>query len=300
MTEKTEMPKRASHVSHGHSALSNSRRTFSSGSAARLIALIVLAIVFLVPLAWLFLVAIKTLGELAAVPIRILPENPQWHNFHDAVTVFSWFTYAWHSVFLSSLFGALTVCSSAVVGFGFARLRGFGKNFLFMLMLSTVMLPPIATLIPTFIIFSKIGLIYTYWPWVLWGLGSSPFFSFLFRQFFASIPIELEEAALLDGCGYIRIFWQVFLPLSKAVMAVVFLLSFQGVWSDFITPQLLLDIDHTTLAVGVAIGYVDPTGTIEPNLMAAGALLYALPVMVLFILLQRFLVQGIVTTGLKG
>ncbi|MGH2387580.1 MAG: carbohydrate ABC transporter permease [Chloroflexota bacterium] len=281
-------------------ALRKSRRPISPGSAARLIVLVVLAIVFLAPLVWLFLVAIKTLGELAAVPIRILPENPQWHNFHDALTVFPWLTYAWHSLFLSSIFGALTVCSSALVGFGFARLRGFGKNFLFLLMLSTVMLPAIATLIPTYIIFSKIGLVYTYWPWVLWGLGSSPFFSFLFRQFFASIPVELEEAALLDGCGYSRIFWQVFLPLSKAVMAVVFLLSFQGVWSDFITPQLLLDIDGTTLAVGVATGYVDPTGTTVPNLMAAGALLYALPVVVLFIVLQRFLVQGIVTTGLKG
>jgi ABC-type glycerol-3-phosphate transport system permease component len=272
----------------------------SAPAAARLSILVVLAIIFLAPLLWLFLVALKTLGELAAVPIHILPEHAQWSNFHDALTVFPWLMAAWHSLFLSSLFGALTVCSSALVGFGFARLRGRGKNFLFMLMLSTIMLPAIATLIPTYIIFSKIGLVYTYWPWVLWALGSSPFFSFLFRQFFASIPIELEEAALLDGCGYIRIFWQVFLPLSKAVMAVVFLLSFQGVWSDFVAPQLLLDIDSTTLAVRVATGYVDPTGTTMPNLLAAGALLYAVPVVVLFIVLQRFLVQGIVTTGLKG
>ena len=294
------MAQAGSRLLAGRTGSGPGRRPLSGSSAARLVLLLVLAIVFLAPLVWLFLVAIKTLGELAAVPIRILPEHPQWGNFHDALTVFPWLTYAWHSLFLSALFGALTVCSSALVGFGFARLRGRGKNFLFMLMLSTIMLPAIATLIPTYIIFSRIGLVYTYWPWVLWGLGSSPFFSFLFRQFFASIPIELEEAALLDGCGYIRIFWQIFLPLSRAVMAVVFLLSFQGVWSDFIAPQLLLDIDSTTLAVRVATGYVDPTGTTMPNLLAAGALLYAVPVVVLFIVLQRFLVQGIVTTGLKG
>jgi len=294
------MPNAVSPLTLGRATVTPNRRRFKTASALRLSVLVLLALLFLAPVFWLFLVAIKTLGELAAVPITILPAKPQWGNFHDAFTVFPWLTYAWHSLFLSTLFGGLTVCSSAVVGFGFARLRGVGKNFLFMLMLSTIMLPAIATLIPTYIIFSKIGLIYTYWPWVLWGLGSSPFFSFLFRQFFASIPVELEEAALLDGCGYIRIFWQIFMPLSKAVMAVVFLLSFQGVWSDFITPQLLLDIDTTTLAVRVATGYVDPTGTTMPNLLAAGALLYALPVVLLFVVLQQFLVQGIVTTGLKG
>jgi ABC-type glycerol-3-phosphate transport system permease component len=266
----------------------------------RLVVLIAAALVFLAPLLWLLDIGLKTFGELSAVPIQLLPASPQWVNFHDAFTVFPWFLYAWHSLFLASMFGALTVCSSALVGFGFARLRGRGKSVLFMVMLSTMMLPAIAMLIPSYMIFSRIGLIYTYWPWVLWGLGSTPFFSFLFRQFFASIPVELEEAALLDGCGYIRIFWQIFLPLSKAVMSVVFLLSFQSVWSDFITPNLLLDIDHTTLAVRVASSYVNPQGYILPQVMAAGALLYALPVVVLFVALQRFLVQGIVTTGLKG
>jgi multiple sugar transport system permease protein len=270
------------------------------GTSLRFIVLILLAAIFLVPLLWLVLVALKTQGELSEVPIRILPEQWRWSNFSDAATVFPWLQYAWNSVFLSSMFGILTTLSSATVGYGFARLRGKGKNILFLVMLSTIMLPQIATLIPTYIIFSRINLIYTYWPWVFWGLGSSPFFSFLFRQFFASIPVELEEAALLDGCGYIRIFWRIFLPLSKAVMAVTFLLSFQAVWSDFVTPELLLDIDHTTLAVRVATSYLDPNGTTLPNLLAAGALLYAVPVVVLFVALQRFLVQGIVTSGIKG
>jgi ABC-type glycerol-3-phosphate transport system permease component len=280
--------------------LSPARRRWRGSAVARLIALIVLAVIFLAPLFWLLMVALKSQAELSEVPIRIFPEQWRWSNFQQAATFFPWLHYAWNSLFLSTIFGALTTLSSALVGFGFARLRGRGKNVLFMVMLATIMLPQIATLIPMYIIFSRIGLIYTYWPWVLWGLASTPFFSFLFRQFFASIPIDLEEAALLDGCGYFRIFWQIFLPLSRAVMAVAFLLSFQGVWSDFITPQLLLDINSTTLAVRVATGYVDPTGTTLPNIYAAGALLYAAPVVVLFVVLQRFLTQGIVTTGLKG
>jgi ABC-type glycerol-3-phosphate transport system permease component len=279
---------------------SSARLRLNGGAVARLLTLIVLAVLFLMPLFWILMVALKTQGELSAVPIGILPERWQWDNFRQAATFFPWLHYAWNSLFLSTTFGILTTLSSALVGFGFARLRGRGKNLLFMVMLATIMLPQIATLIPTYIIFSRIGLIYTYWPWVLWGLASTPFFSFLFRQFFASIPIDLEEAALLDGCGYFRIFWQIFLPLSKAVMAVAFLLSFQGVWSDFIAPQLLLDINSTTLAVQVATAYVDPTGTTLPNIYAAGALLYAAPVVVLFVVLQRFLTQGIVTTGLKG
>jgi multiple sugar transport system permease protein len=269
-------------------------------TVARLLALVVLAVIFLAPLFWLLMVALKSQAELSEVPIQILPQQWRWGNFQQAATFFPWLRYAWNSLFLSTIFGVLTTLSSACVGFGFARLQGRGKNAIFMVMLATIMLPQIATLIPMYIIFSRIGLIYTYWPWVLWGLASTPFFSFLFRQFFASIPVDLEEAALLDGCGYVRIFWQIFLPLSPAVMAVAFLLSFQGVWSDFITPQLLLDINSTTLAVRVATGYVDPTGTTLPNIYAAGALLYAAPVVVLFVVLQRFLVQGIVTTGLKG
>ena len=248
---------------------------------------------------WLFLAAIKTLGDISAVPVRIFPTIPQWGNFHDAFTIFPWLTYAWHSLFLSTVFAGLTVLSSATVGFGFARLRGPGKGLLFMVMLSTIMLPSIATLIPTYIIFSKIDLIYTYWPWVLWGLASSPFCTFLFRQFFASIPVESGRSGLAGWLWVRQNLLGIFLPLSKAVMAVVFLLSFQGVWSDYITPALLLDIDGTTLAVRVATGYADPTGSTMPNLLAAGALLYAL-VVVLFVVLQRFLVQGIVTTGLEG
>src|SRR5579862_3759093 len=121
------MSRAGSQPAVGHTTYAPGRGRLKGGSATRLAVLVVLALIFLAPMVWLFLVAIKTLGELAAVPIRILPENPQWGNFHDAFTVFPWFIYAWHSLFLSSLFGGLTVCSSALVGFGFARLRGIGK-----------------------------------------------------------------------------------------------------------------------------------------------------------------------------
>jgi len=152
----------------------------------------------------------------------------------------------------------------------------------------------------THMILARAGLINTYWPWVLFGLATSPFLSFLFRQFFGSIPLDLEDAAIVDGCGYVRIFWQIFLPLSKPVLAAAAVLSFQAVWNDFFTPFILLAQDNTTLAAALATGYVDSQGNVLPQILSAGTVIYILPVVVLFFFAQRFFVQGIVTTGLKG
>jgi ABC-type glycerol-3-phosphate transport system permease component len=134
----------------------------------------------------------------------------------------------------------------------------------------------------------------------MWGLASSPFISFLFRQFFSSIPIELEEAAILDGCGYGRIFWRIFLPLSKPVLTTAAILSFVGVWGDYITPSLFLSSDNTTLAVAMSGGFSDSYGHILTNVVAAGAILYIMPILALFFFAQRYFVSGIVTSGMKG
>jgi ABC-type glycerol-3-phosphate transport system permease component len=277
------------------------RRRVHWGHVVRLAVILILSAIFSVPFVWLLLTALKSFEEINAYPIQILPSVPQWENFTDALTRINYAKFAWNSTFLSTASAVLTTMTSALVGFGFARLRGWGRRTFFMLMLSTLMLPPIITLIPSYIIYARLGLTYTYWPWIIGGLGASPIFSFLFRQFFANLPTELEDAAIVDGCGYGRIFWQLFLPLSKPVMATVAIFTFQGVWNDYIAPNLYLDQDNTTLAVAMQIGYTDPTGSHSlPQLIAAGNLIYALPVFVLFFAAQRYFVQGIVTTGLKG
>ncbi len=270
------------------------------GAIALYGALIGLSVVFLLPFALLLSIALKTLGEISAYPIHWIPQPPQWVNFRDAVTLIDFGRFAWNSLFLSALFAVLSTVTSALVGFGFARLHGRAKDALFVLMLATTMLPPIITLIPTYILFARIGLVYTYWPWVLWGLGANAFFSFLFRQFFAGIPLDLEDAAIVDGCGYARIFWQLFLPLSKPVVATVAIFAFQSVWNDFLAPAIFLDQSNTTLAVAISQGYTHAGAGVLRNLVSAGTVLYTLPVLVLFFLAQRYFVQGIVTTGLKG
>jgi multiple sugar transport system permease protein len=259
--------------------------------------LTVVSVLFVVPLLWLLSIAFKNAGELSSA--AWLPHSLRWANFHDALTLIPFGRYALTSLRLATVQGALATLSSAMVGFGFARLRARGKRPLFLVVVATLMLPQIVTLIPTYLIFARIHLIYTYWPWVLWGLGGSAFLIFLFRQTFTSMPMDLEDAAIIDGCGYFRIFATIFLPLAKAVTAAGFILSFTAAWGDFIAPSLFLSQDRTTLAVGLSNGYQTSAGTPLNNALAAGAILYILPVLLLFVVAQRAFIGGFMTSGLK-
>ncbi|WP_207312392.1 carbohydrate ABC transporter permease [Lentzea alba] len=259
-----------------------------------------LAVLFAGPFAWLVLAALKTKAEWVSIPTKILPETPQWGNFVQAFTEINFPAYLGNSLFLSFMFATIVTFSSAAVGFGFARLRGRGKRPLFVLVLATMMLPQILTLIPTYVLFARMGLVNTYWPWVMWALGASPFFVFLFRQFFAAIPAELEEAAIIDGCGYGRIFLQIFLPLSRPVLLTSFLLSFTWTWGDYIAPALFLDPDQTTLSVAIAAFYLDPHGNPDATVQAAAAAMYVVPVLVIFLFGQRYFIRGVVSSGVKG
>jgi len=261
--------------------------------------LIVLAGLFVGPFAWLVLAALKTKAEWVALPTHILPEHPQWSNFVDALTTINFPAYAANSLFLSSLYAVLVTLASAVVGFGFARLRGPGKHSLFVVVLATMMLPQVLTVIPTYVLFARVGLVNTYWPWVLWGLGTSPYLVFLFRQFFSAIPADLEDAAILDGCGYGRIFFRIFLPLSRPALLTSFLISFVWIWGDYLSPALLLDPNHSTLSVALT-WYLDPHGNPIDTVQAAAAALYVVPVLVLFMFAQRYFIRSVVTSGVKG
>jgi multiple sugar transport system permease protein len=262
--------------------------------------LLALAVFFIGPFLWLLLAALKTPGEWGSLQLHIFPEQAQWSNFVDALTDMDFLGYARNSFFLATIFSVLITLSSAMVGFGFARLRAPGKRVFFLILLSTMMLPQILTLLPTYVMFSQIGLVNTYWPWVLWGLASSPFFVFLFRQFFATLPRELEDAAIIDGAGWGRIFFTIFLPLSRPVLITSFLLSFTGSWGDYIGPALFLDLDHTTLAVAITAWYQDPAGNVIPTVQAAAAVLYVVPVLLIFFFAQRYFVQSSVSSGIKG
>jgi multiple sugar transport system permease protein len=255
---------------------------------------------FLGPFIWLVLAALKTPAEWNAIPIQILPEQPAWDNFVRALTDADFVGYAINSMIVSLTYSVLITLSSAAVGFGFARLKAPGKRALYLIVISTMMLPQILTLLPTYMMFSRVGLNNTYWPWVLWGLAGSPYLVFMFRQFFSTLPRDLEDAALIDGAGWGRIFVTIFLPLSRPMLITSFLLSFTWTWSDYITPVLFLDLDRTTLSVAIAALYTDPVGYTIPTIQAAAAIMYVLPVLLIFFFAQRYFIRSSVGSGIKG
>ena len=261
--------------------------------------LAIFSIFLFVPVVWLFLTSFKSLDQLGDSS-QWFPLPPHPENYVDAITIRPFWRFAGNSLFLATVSGVLTTLSSALVGYGFARLPGRGKRPLFAILIALMMMPPIITLIPTYLLFARVDLVGTYWPWVLWGLSGAPFLIFLFRQFFAGLPRELEEAARLDGCSHFRIWWQIFLPLSRPILVTAFVLSFNGVWGDFIAPTLLLDSDKMTLAQAVATQYVNAGGFPINNLIAAAAILYVIPVVVLFLVAQRAYVSGLAGSVLKG
>ncbi|MEU1474151.1 carbohydrate ABC transporter permease [Streptomyces sp. NPDC001668] len=254
---------------------------------------------FLGPFGWLVIAGLKTPAELAASPVHWLPDHIQWHNIADAFRLIDFLGYARNSLIIALIYATLVTLSSAWVGFGFARLEAPGKKTLFGILLGSMMLPQMITLLPTYLIFAKLGMVDTYWPWVLWGMASAPYLVFLFRQFFAGLPRELEEAAIVDGCGYAAIFWRIFLPQSWPVLSASFVIAFTWTWGDYIAPQLLLSTDRTTLAVAVMSTYVTSAGTPVTNLQAAASVMYVVPILLIFLVAQRGFVAGTSTTGLK-
>ncbi|MEU6347841.1 carbohydrate ABC transporter permease [Streptomyces sp. NPDC047072] len=261
--------------------------------------LVVLTGLFLGPFGWLVISGFKTQAELASSPVRWLPEHFQWHNFADAFHQIDFLGYARNSLIIAVIYATLVTLSSAWVGFGFARLDAPGKKTLFGILIGSMMLPQMVTLLPTYLIFARLGMVDTYWPWVLWGLAAAPYLVFLFRQFFAGLPRELEEAAIVDGCGYARMFWRIFLPQSWPVVSASFIIAFTWSWGDYIAPQLLLSSDRTTLAVAIMSAYSTPAGQPVPELQAAASVMYVVPILLVFLVAQRGFVAGMSTTGLK-
>lgn len=253
-----------------------------------------------IPFIWILLTSIASQQQLSAGAAGLLDIVPRWSNFVEAVTRVDFVKFGWNSLVLSTLTAVLTTFSSALVGFGFARLRGRGRNAVFTVLIGSMMIPAISTLIPTYIIFARLGMVNTYWPWILWGLSGTPYLIFLFRQFFTAVPLELEDAAIIDGCGWWRTFVQVFLPLSRPMILTSLLLSFTWTWGDYLAPALLLNRTNTTLAVAMSSGYLDPQGNGIITLQAAGALLYLAPVIVIFLFAQKYFIGSAIGSGVKG
>ena len=269
------------------------------------IVLIVLSLIFVSPLLWMVTTAIKPIEETMTATPTLLPSKFLWDNFPKAVTYGSkelgyipFLLYARNTLMVTLLCVAGSVCSNAVVAYAFARLRWPGRDFFFAVTLATMMVPFPVLMVPTFGLFKWLGWVGSFRPlWVPAFFGSA-FSIFLLRQFFRTIPMELSEAAKIDGCSEVRIFTDVLLPLAKPALAVVALFTFMGTWNDFMGPMIYLSDQETfTLSLGLQ-AYQSQHGGTQWNLLMAAATVVILPVIIVFFFAQKMFIQGIATRAL--
>lgn len=269
---------------------------------AATLGLLMAAFVSSVPFYYMLNLALQEKGGYGLFdwPPRMLPEWPlQLYNFPDALTQVPFARYFLNSTIIAVLSVAGTVLSSAIAGYVFARMRFPGREVLFIIMLATLMVPPQVTLIPQFILFKALGWYDSWYPlWVPHWTGTA-FAIFLMRQYFKTLPSELEDAAKIDGANPPTIFWRVFLPLAKPVLATVAILVFLGSWNDLLGPIIYLQSqDNYTVQVGLAFFRGQYTMDIV-SLMSA-SVVAVIPPIVVFLLTQRYFIRGVVLTGLKG
>ena len=258
------------------------------------------AILFLLPFLWMLSTSIKASNEIFLFPPKWIPDVIHFVNYSEALALAPFGLYLRNTLFVvfGNMLGNLLSCTLAA--YGFARLRARGKNILFLLMLSTLMLPLWVTLIPQYVLFSSIGWSNSFAPLMVPAWFGWPFFIFLLRQFFMTIPKELEEKARLDGATTFGILWRIILPLSKPALATVAVLAFIGNWNNFLTPLIYLrDPNLYTLAIAIQ-KFRGQYGNLYYHYMMAVSVLVVVPVIAIFFFAQRFLIRGIVMTGLKS
>lgn len=256
--------------------------------------------VMILPLAWLVRSSFMTLDQIFAFPPEWIPDPWNWQNYPDALDVAPFARYFFNTMVIEFFVVVGTVISATLSAYGFARLRWKGRDQVFAVLMTTMMLPGAVTLIPAFIIWSELGFVNTIVPLTApaW-FGGGMFNIFLLRQFFRGLPRDLDEAALLDGASPLRILWDVIVPLSRPALITVAIFSFLTTWNDFLGPLIYLnDSRKYTLAIGLS--QFKGQYTAEWGLLMAASTLVILPVLVLFFVAQRYFVEGIALTGIKG
>jgi ABC-type glycerol-3-phosphate transport system permease component len=267
-------------------------------------ALLLLTLLFMGPFAFAFTTSFKSPSEIFLFPPRLVPEHWLWHNYVEAWTKAPFTLFFTNTAIITLLAMVGQIVSSCMVAYGFARFRFPGRDALFILVIGTLILPTEVTIIPTFLLFKAIGWLNTWFPLIVPSyFGGGAFAIFLFRQFFMTLPRDLDEAAEIDGASSLRVLWNVILPLSRPAIATLAIFSFLGHWNDFFGPRIYLNTtDKFTISLGLRFYQQAATagGPAEEHLLMAAAFTATLPIVVVFFIFQRQFVQGIVLSGIKG
>ncbi len=266
----------------------------------------VLAFSFVLPLIWMVTSAMKNDSQVYTVPPVWIPNPAFPENFWNAWNTYDFNLYAFNTLFRFALPVTVGVTiSSAIVAYGFSRIRWKGRDVIFFICLATMMIPYAVTMVPLFIIFKKIGWVNTFLPLVVPAFFGSPYFIFMLRQFFMTLPEELSDAARIDGAGEFGIMWRIILPLTKPALTVVALFTFMGAWNDYLGPLIYLRReDQYVLALGLenlrrTVTSIGVSELAYPYLMAVSTIITA-PILIAFFFAQRTFIEGISLTGLKG
>jgi len=263
----------------------------------------------LFPLMWLVSTSLKDIGKEFSLPIQLVPSPPIWTNYALVFERATFGVFVRNSFLVTILSVTGSVLSCSLVGFSFARLRYPGRDLLFGLVLSTMMLPAVIQLIPQFIVFNRVGWINTFLPLVVpsWfcqaNYGQGAFYIFLMRQFFRTIPIEFDEAARVDGASTLQIFWHVVLPQAIPPLTAVGIFAFLSNWSDFLYPLVFLQkLNLQTVALGIRLFHTTGGGLeqIPFRLMAAASFMALIPPVIVLLVGQRYFVRGVTLSGLAG
>ena len=264
---------------------------------------VILAVGFMFPYVFALSSSLKTHAEIHLFPPRWLPSRPHWENYPEVFVQVPFARFIFNSVLVVVLAGVGQIASSAIVAYGFARIRFAGRDLMFALVLSTMMLPWVVTIIPTFIMFKYLGWLDTYKPLIVPGYFGTAFFIFLFRQFFSTIPRALDESATIDGASRLKTFLSIILPLSKPALATVGIFSVMGKWNEFMQPLIFLNTEEKfTVALGLRLFQRTASlgGKPVDQLLMAASIITTAPTILLFFTMQKYFVQGIVMTGIKG
>jgi ABC-type glycerol-3-phosphate transport system permease component len=257
------------------------------------------ALVFAMPFIWMVSTSVKPGPEVFLIPPKWIPSTFEWENFIEPWQNLPFLTFFRNTIIVTFANIVAQVISSSMAGYAFARLRFRGRGVLFLLVLSTLMLPQQVTLVPMYIWFTKLGLVNSLWPLVIPSFFGGAFNIFLLRQFMMTIPLEMDDAARLDGCNWLDLYWRIIIPLSGPALGVVAIFGFQYYWTEFFHALIYLSkADTFTVPLGLLL--LNTRYTLQVQQTMAMTLISVIPVLAVFFIAQARFIQGITVTGVKG
>ena len=256
---------------------------------------------FLMPLWWMLQTSLKSLEEIVQYPPTWFPEKFVWSNYTETWVAGNFTRYTWNTSIIAFFAVIGQVVSNSFIAYGFAKIKFPGRGPLFIIILGTMTIPGFVTMIPTYILFSKIGWVGTYLPLIVPAFFGGAFQIFLFRQFFMTIPNDLIEAAKIDGANHLYVWGRIMVPLSKPVMATIAIMAFNGAWNDFLGPLIYVASEEMyTLQIGLQAFKVS-SGVNQWHYLMAGSVMVLAPVLILFFFFQRYFIEGMnISAGTKG